>query len=205
MIKVFLHGNLKRFSPTVSFAVSSLNELMRALFSQIPDLKSFLIRKAQVGAAYRVSIDKKRYLSETQLDDPLGQSAEVHITPVIKGASGRTGNIIKIIAGVIITAVALITGVGAPIAMIGISLALSGIMGLLSEPPKNPNDKQQEQKKSFIFNGATNSSGVNSRVPVIFGAGRCTGNDKKDGFIVGSMVAAGYIRSYYSSEEDDDE
>ncbi len=209
LVEVKLYGHLKKFQPTVKFAVKSLRELIRALETQVADFKRYFIDKCSHGQQYRVIVSGREFDSK-QVDHPIGGTT-VTIIPVLSGS----GNFGKIILGVALIAGGIASGgigfVGGSLAfgaaagaagisassliLIGATLALSGIVGLFAHPK---NDSEEENKASFIMNGGVNVSTANSRVPVIFGCGY-----KNMGLVVGSVTVSFAVRSYETDNSDD--
>jgi predicted phage tail protein len=199
MLTVSLYGDLKPYLPTpLELEVCSINELFRALTSQISGLREHIINQALNDMAYEILVDGERYISESQLLDPLG-NAIVEIFPVMSG-SGSMG---RILVGAGLIALGLVTGgigiiSGTSMILVGTSLALGGFYQLFN-PPSNDASEGETDKKSFIFSGAVNTAPVNSRVPLILGCGY-----RGQGLIVGSVTVVGFIRSYQTHNSGDD-
>lgn len=99
----------------------------------------------------------------------LGSQEEIHIVPSFEGA-GRTGQIIAGVVLVVVGAVLTIYGFGA----VGVPLMVSGagmLIGALLTPPivDDIDEQERNQRPSFMFNGAVNTSSQGVAVPLVFG------------------------------------
>jgi len=199
MKKIFLYGKLAReFGREFNFDVKSIAEAIRALEANFPG--KFLT--ALKDGSYRVSksADGEGVVGETV---PMHTKAkEIHIEPVLSGAGGGGGGqssgkgIAKIIIGVALIAFSIIAapltaggslnlgatafsalGFGVSygtIALIGTSLALSGVSTLLAadpriEPKTLSERERPENRPSFIFQGAVNMTEQGGPVPLLYG------------------------------------
>lgn len=182
MISVILHGRLEREygSTPIKMAVSSLAEAVRALSVLRPGIKNAL-RKGW----YRilcVKADKNIDLETEDIHLRLKGVEELHVIPVVAGS--KNGGIFKIILGIALVAGAFLlagpAGLGATafsffganisygtIAALGAAVALSGVSQMLAPTPDPSKDR--DDKKSFLFNGATNTSTQGVPVPLVFG------------------------------------
>ena len=122
-------------------------------------------------------------------DENIGEEAlsfpsrgqEIKIIPVISGS----GNVGRILAGVVLIGIAIgtggigilgkpvisATGVFAPAALagkIGMLLVLSGIAGLLTPTPEIPED-EGDPTKSFNFSGVQNNANAGTAIPICYG------------------------------------
>lgn len=113
----------------------------------------------------------------------LSGTTEIRIVPVIAGS--KNGGLFQTIIGIvmIVAGVFLIaTPFGAPLISAGIAMTIGGVMQMLSPVPKAPNQQEQastENKPSYLFNGAFNSTQQGLPVPVVYGK-----------MLVGSSVVA---------------
>lgn len=201
LVTVRLHGELKRFEPTAPLHVGSVAEIVSALAANDSTFRPYMVEAANQGASYHILINNDRDISAEQIYDPLANGFTIDVVPVIEGES----NTLKIIAGVILIAVGIFTGgvgfiSGATLILMGTTLALSGVVGLFNQPKNDVSDKDDEEQKSFVFNGSVNSNPTNARIPVVLGAGY-----KGKGIIVGSVTISASIRSYIVENDDDDD
>ena len=130
---------------------------------------------------YRVYVGEHN-IDEELLDFPSG-GLDIKIIPVVTGA----GNVGKIIAGVALIGLGMLTGnVGfmglmkAPVltktgiswfalsGKIGMLLILSGVAGLLTPTPELP-DEETDPIKSFSFSGVQQTTRAGTAIPVVYG------------------------------------
>lgn len=109
----------------------------------------------------------------------LGGTTEIRIVPVIAGS--KNGGLLQTVVGAaLIVGGLVITGgtlgaaspFGTAMVMMGASMMLGGVMQMLSPVPKAPSQQEQaatENKPSYIFNGAFNSTQQGLPVPVVYG------------------------------------
>ena len=151
--------------------VASPAEAVRALITLRPGLRA-MIR----NAAWRVVVGRPRVrngIAAQHLDMQLG-SQPLHLVPATAPRAGGSGKDIgEIILGTVLIAVAVTTGFGGTFLLaMGISMVLSGVSGLLTQPPDagKPQERIQPQDApSFLFNGVTNNSQQGGPVPLVFG------------------------------------
>ena len=170
VIKVY--GKLAKHLGQRSFkaVVSTPAEAVRFLLANFPELRA-LMREGQ----YMVSVGRNPLELGTNpelLHYPSASFETIRIVPVVAGA-GAVGRIILGVALVALsfipgfaawagpTAYALITGVGA-------SLAIGGIAQLLTPTPKL-GTSENDPRRSYSFSGIQNVSRQGVPVPVIYG------------------------------------
>lgn len=186
--EIHLHGHLRRaFGPMIALDVETVAEAVRALAMQLDAFGEALVK-----GYYRVvrgPLDSGIDLELDMLRMKIGAANEVHLIPVPDGQ--KKGGIGKIILGIAIAAVAVIAapatgGLSAAafgglfggsvsfgsIALIGAGIALKGISSLLTPTPNVQNYAERErpdERASFLFNGAVNTSAEGATIPVIYG------------------------------------
>lgn len=162
MKTIVLHGYLKEaFGESYRFDVPTPAMAVRALTSQVKG-----IRDAIANGEFGVIMGKRDtgfQLDETELQFKFGQCEELHLVPVVGGAGGKTGGIIKTIIGVALLGIAtagaalapaagLLAGYGATafsafgvavswgtIAGLGVGMAVTGITSALTPRVDVPN------------------------------------------------------------------
>lgn len=172
--KVYLHGHAKEmFGECFELDVANLAEAVRALGSQITGFRQYIAQR-HFRVVVGKTIKKGRALGENQITEYLPEG-DIHIRPVVKGAK-EGGGLLKIIAGVLIAAVAwwvapAMSAVAfgsvtyGQIAMIGIGLAAAGLSQLLAQ---NKN-KDAEDDSSARVSGNLNTMEQGGPVPLIYG------------------------------------
>lgn len=173
-IKVY--GRIAKFLGQRKFeaAVDSAAEAVRFLLANFPKLEPELTK-----GHYRVIVGNYD-LEENELTHPSGMQI-IRIVPLISGAGGVFGTVGRIIAGVALIALSVITlGAGAPLLGtlgakiafgVGTSLVLGGVAQLLTPVPTIAKgvDKQDDPRKSYSFSGIQNVSRQGVPVPIIYG------------------------------------
>jgi predicted phage tail protein len=194
MRTIRVYGQLARFLKRRAFRaeVASAAEAVRFLAANFPQVEAHMAQQN-----YHVSVGDRALESE-QLHEPAGQS-EITIVPVIGGA-GAVG---RIIGGVALVAAAFAIGqpwlgpyAFAMITGVGASLALGGVAQLLTPVPRtagpgattamasanSARPDNNDPRKSYSFSGIQNVTRQGVPVPLIFGE-----------VIVGSVVISGAI------------
>lgn len=172
-----LSGSLgRRFGVFHKMAVDSYPEAIRALSSQVEGFKDYMQSEVGSRMKYAVFVDGKNV---GQHDEKSWKCArEVRIVPVPTGS--KSGGLFNVVFGSVIMATAFITG-GASLAamgafassafMMGGAIALGGVMQMIS--PQQGGMKLQSQsaenKPSYAFGGAVNTTAAGYPVPLPYG------------------------------------
>lgn len=205
MRKIRVYGELAKFLGCREFEAVAANvgEAMRFLLANFPSLDQHM-----TGQHYRVLVGTSAIGTE-EIDYPVGQQT-IRIVPVVAGAGG----VGKIIAGIALvaaiiftggaaawlgpTAASLLTGVGASLALGGVSqlltpipkLAAPSMIGPTSYSPgfatPSTRDTELDPQKSYSFSGIQNTSRTGATLPLIYGE-----------TIVGSII----ISAHFSTVE----
>lgn len=114
-------------------------------------------------------------ISERDIDSKLTNN-DLYIIPYVEGASGRTGQVILgvvlVVAGVFLAMYDGGTTLGAGTSLVAGSLVSAGVGMILQAffAPDEANMRERpEERNSFLFSGATNTSEQGQPVPLIFG------------------------------------
>lgn len=189
MKTVKLLGELgKKFGKSYKLDVKSPAEAVRALCANFPEFRNHLNESEKRGLAYRVLVGKKDQ-SVDELHNPSGNQ-EIKIVPVLQGAGGGVGNVI---IGAVLIAAAVVGNVffpGNPVSPylmnVGIAMVIGGVVQMLTPMPNLSSDasnNQPDNKPSYVFNGAVNTTAQGYPVPVGYGR-----------MIVGSaVISAGIV------------
>ena len=180
MKTIILLGELGRqFGRRHRLDVASAAEAVRALCANFADFARVLSSSRERGVGYRVLADRAPAIDLGQLHHPVSQT--IHIVPVISGAGGGVGQILlgaAIIGAAFMTGGASLSATGALVTTaagqiavgIGVSLALGGIIQMLSPAPKAQTPTERpENKPSYIFDGPVNTTAQGHPVPVGYG------------------------------------
>ena len=183
-ITIRLRGALgKRFGREFKCVAASTTQAIRFLEVNLKDFRDWVLTAHKRGIVFKV-LNNKYELDESELTDPLGEGWTIEIIPLF-AATGRT---VKIILGIGLIAAGAF-GMGflglSPLQMIitGALLVISGLMG--GKVPK-PND--EEDQRSLVFSGQTNTSSSGNRMSVVYGR-----------ILTGSLVLSAAVRSYQTA------
>ena len=172
-----LYGKMgARFGREHRLAVANPAEAIRALCVLIPGFEKELMTSKDRGIGYAVFIGKQN-LKEDELQVPPGQE-DIRIAPVIMGS--KNGGIFNIILGVVLIATAWInpgnilaaSGLlsASTVAGLGLSLALGGIIQVISPQPSGLSGVQSpDNGASYNFNGPVNVTAQGNPVPLLYG------------------------------------
>lgn len=186
---IYMHGALatKFGYPEISLDVASPREALNALANQVPGFTEYVRHydwQIIVG-----DVETGRSLGANELDFRPGKRP-FHIVPVVAGA--KKGGAAKIIAGVVLIALTVVTaGMAAPIgagalgmgatiggtsitlgnvAMFGVSMVLSGVSSLLAPTPEFSKPAESvAQNSSHLFDGPQNVAEQGGPIPLVFG------------------------------------
>lgn len=174
MITVCLHGGLSEYGRRFDLHVASPAEAVRALLSQLPNLREIL-----QNGFYQVRFNRHDF-SEAELETEFQQGGHgvLHIVPRIQGA-GRVG---QIVAGVALLVFAwwnpfgwtvggaLLTGISS----LGMGLVLGGVAQLLTKTPKLDTEQRgQKAGRNTAFSNLDNTSAQGQPVPLCYGRAYC--------------------------------
>lgn len=191
MMVIMLYGALGRqFGKVHRYDVKSPREAVRALCATLPGFR----KTVEESGHYRVSVAGLQDLELEETAYPVSHKESVRIIPVVEGAGGGFGKIL-LGAALIAFSVAFPTfgmlpftsgplagmSIGSIAGSIGMSLLLGGVAQMLFAPPKQKSGQMEkaENRPSFMFDGAINTSAQGNPVPVCYGE-----------LIVGSQVVS---------------
>lgn len=196
--KVYLHGKAgELFGECFELDISTLAEAVRAIGCQVPGFRHYIAQRHFRIVAGK-DIKKGRALGEGNISDQLPKG-DLHIRPVLVGAK-EGGGLLKIVAGVLIAAVAwwaaptlATVAFGSVtygnIALMGLGLAAAGMSQLLT---KNQ-DTKTKKDESARASGNLNTMEQGGPVPLIYGR-----------FRVGStMISSGVTTADIKIEDED--
>lgn len=177
MLTVYLYGWMaEAYGKKHKLAVRSPAEAVRAFNANFPGFKQRVID----GGGYHVLAGKEDRASEEGLQLPTSKS--IKIIPAVAGKSGFG----RILAGAALIAASFIlpaisplgttllygtTTVGSFLGAVGFSLVLGGVSQLLFSPSKSGLDSAErpENRPSYNFNGAINTTGQGGAVALCYG------------------------------------
>ena len=181
--KIKLYGELAKFLgvKTLEAEVNNAAQAIRFLVVNFPKLE-----KHMADRYYRVIADEWE-INEKELHYPTGVS-DIKIVPIVGGAGGNARNILfgaaligasfmfpgagmfgtTSIFGKTAVVGGTLTKIGTITSVIGASLILQGISGMLT-PVETIPEENQDPRRSFNFSGIQNTSRAGVAVPVIYG------------------------------------
>jgi predicted phage tail protein len=183
MTRILLSGSLaQKFGRKYDRLLESgtTHEVFSALQHTVEGWTDEIMRMSRAGI--RFAIFRNR-VNAGERDFTLSGTTEIRIVPIIAGS--KNGGLFQTVVGIaliVVGAFASATPFGPPLIAMGISLTLGGVMQMLSPVPKSPSQQEQgvtENKPSYLFNGAFNSTQQGLPVPVVYGQ-----------MLVGSSVVA---------------
>ncbi|MBW0450835.1 tail assembly protein [Paraburkholderia phenoliruptrix] len=156
-----------RFGRVHRFAVSSTAEAMRALCTQVAGFEKFLMNAKDNGLTFAV-FNGRRNLGEKELGYPVGDD-EIRIAPVLVGS--KKAGLFQTILGAALIVVGVLTSAygGGSLIGLGASLALGGVMQMLSPQTAGLAGTGPDNGTSYYFNGPVNSSAQGEPVPLVYG------------------------------------
>lgn len=166
LITVHLHGFLaeKYKTKKVKLAGNNLFQIMSGLYSRFgPQFKEDIRVGTWNLIKGKVDAKKPKDIGEKELQDELN-CANLHLLPHVAGASG----VVRAIIGVILVVVGLFFN--QPwLVNIGASMALGGVVEILTKPKVGGPQQKQEDKGTAVYNGALNVTSQGGPVPLIYG------------------------------------
>ncbi|MDR5736124.1 tail assembly protein [Caballeronia sp. LZ025] len=166
-----LYGVLgARFGRVHRLAVVSTSEAVHALGVLLPGFRSFMLTAKDNGLTFAV-FNGRRNLAEDELPHPVGDE-EVRIAPILIGS--KSGGLFQTILGaamVVVGAVASAYGQpwGAQLIGLGASMALGGVIQMLSPQTTGLASTSGDNGTSYYFNGPVNSAAQGDCVPIVYG------------------------------------
>lgn len=176
MTTILLSGSLAKAFGREHFRLletGTTTEAFSALKHTIHGFEDFIRESARLGLRYAIFRNREN-IGEGELT--LSGTTEIRIVPVMAGS--KSGGLFQTIAGVALIAVGAVASafgqawIGAPMIKIGIAMTIGGVIQMLAPVPKSPSQQEQaasENKPSYLFNGAFNSTQQGLPVPIVYG------------------------------------
>lgn len=166
------HGVLReRFGKEYRLQVNSIKEGMQLLAVQIPGLEQFLLNAHLHGLRFAVFTDKRKTISEQEIDMDTGAEL-IRIIPVVEGAGGN--GIFQTILGavmIVIGAVAMYFGQpwGASLIGAGIGMMVGGIAQMLMPKTQTDDSNSDGNRANYGFGSAVTTVAQGNPVPLLYG------------------------------------
>ena len=181
MTRILLSGSLaQKFGRKYDRLLESgtTREVLSALQHTVEGWTDEIMRMSRAGIRFAIFRNREN-ISEGEFS--LSGTTEIRIVPVISGS--KSGGLFQTVLGVVLIVAGLFItggtfGAGAPFGsamiMMGASMVLGGVVQMLTPVPSSKSGSQQEQagtenKPSYLFNGAFNSTQQGLPVPVVYG------------------------------------
>jgi predicted phage tail protein len=181
MTMILLSGSLAKAFGRQHFRqleTGAVVEAFSALKNTLDGFEDFIIDSARRGLRFAIFRNREN-VGESEFT--LSGTTEIRIVPVIAGS--KNGGLFQSVMGAALIVVgAIITGgsfgsaapFGSALIMMGVSMVAGGIVQMLTPVPSSKSGSQQEQastenKPSYLFNGAFNSTQQGLPVPIVYG------------------------------------
>ncbi|KER01501.1 tail assembly protein [Photorhabdus temperata] len=175
---VRLYGTLgKQFGREHTIAIDSPREAIKALCVRCEGFEKFLNEAHLKGLEFAI-FKGKRNIGNKELH--LTTSEEIRIAPIIKG--NKRGGFFQTILGVALIGAAMLTGPagwaafsaagtwGGALALGGAAMALGGVVQMLAPQPPGLSTRQDaDNKPSYAFGGAVNTTAQGNPIPILYG------------------------------------
>lgn len=172
MTLILLSGSLAKAFGRQHFRqleTGTTTEGFSALKHTIPGFEDFIRESARRGVRYAIFRNREN-VGEDRFT--MSGTTEIRIVPVISGS--KSGGLLQTIVGVALIVVGSFTSWagGAALVSVGIGMVAGGVLQMLSPVPKAASQQEQaasENKPSYLFNGAFNSTQQGLPVPIVYG------------------------------------
>lgn len=169
--QLVLEGSLSSFGGPFVFDVSTVQEAVRALTTQIKGAYSAIRKGEFLVYADEVPLD------ENEVGFELGTVSKIRVVPVPVGS--KNNGVFKVILGVALLGVGLAVGAGkvflgikaATYTMMGAGMLMNGIGMLISPSPSMSigDSEKPDSKTSYLFSTASNVCEEGNCIPVVYG------------------------------------
>ncbi|HIE0660095.1 tail assembly protein [Providencia rettgeri] len=165
-----------KFGRVHHLAIDSPREAIKALSVLYEGFEQFLANAHLKGLEFAV-FKGKRNISEDELN--LDTSEEIRIAPVIKGS--KRGGFFQTVLGIAMIGLAvwnpaflaMSATTNSALMLGGAAMAIGGVVQMLSPQPRGLSMRQDaDNKPSYAFGGAVNTTAQGNPVPLLYGLGR---------------------------------
>lgn len=178
MTRILLSGSLAKAFGREHFRqleTGTTAEAFSALKHTVAGFEDFIRDSSRRGLRYAIFRNRENVAED---GFALSGTKEIRIVPIIAGSKSGLFQTVLGVAIVVVGAVLFNPAIMA----VGIGIALGGVVSMLTPVIKAPSQQEQattENKPSYLFNGAFNSTQQGLPVPVVYGT-----------MLVGSSVIA---------------
>jgi len=179
---IYFYGNLaEKYGKSFKFDVISVGEAFRAMECNFPGFRNDIRRDEEYYVVNGDDLIEENAMSNDTVMMEY-KTGDFHICPVVGGDKSMWGNIATMVLGVILMVASywvppagalgygLITS--AVVFNVGLALFATGIMGIISPPPRIGDygiQEKPEERPSFIFDGPVNTINQGGPVPLVYG------------------------------------
>lgn len=165
-----------KFGRVHHLAIDSPREAIKALSVLYEGFEQFLANAHLKGLEFAV-FKGKRNISEDELN--FDTSEEIRIAPVIKGS--KRGGFFQTVLGIAMIGLAvwnpaflaMSATTNSALMLGGAAMAIGGVVQMLSPQPRGLSIRQDaDNKPSYAFGGAVNTTAQGNPVPLLYGLGR---------------------------------
>ncbi|MDU5837141.1 MAG: tail assembly protein [Pantoea sp.] len=198
MLKTMILGGAlaKKFGKTHQYHVADLREMLRAMCATVPGFKKY-VSNAHLNGVRFAFYSGKDNIGVQEFDMSRG-AEEYRMTPVIEGR--KRGGILQVVIGAVALVAAYFTagtsltvfglsaaGVTTALTGLGLSMALGGVVSLLTPQPKYNvgASSSADNKPNYAFGAPVNTVAMGYPVPVLYGSRE----------IGGAIISAGIFSS----------
>ncbi|MGY3172442.1 putative phage tail protein [Pseudomonas sp. TE12234] len=177
IVTIKLSGSLaQRFWRQKDFLLETgtSREAFSALKNTVEGFEDFIREAARRGLRFAIFRNREN-VGESEFT--LSGTTEIRIVPIVSGS--KNGGLFQTVLGVALIVVGVIVTpfsgpLGGALVSLGIGMAIGGVAQMLTPTPSSKSGSQQEQastenKPSYLFNGAFNSTQQGLPVPVVYG------------------------------------
>ena len=179
MTRILLSGSLAKAFGREHLKLletGTAREAFSALKNTVDGFEDFIRGSARRGLRFAIFRNREN-VGEGEFT--LSGTTEIRIVPILAGS--KNGGLFQAVAGIVlIVAGAFISGLsfggaaplGGLMIKVGIAMVIGGVVQMLTPVPKAPGQEDQastENKPSYLFNGAFNSTQQGLPVPVVYG------------------------------------
>ncbi|WP_151981589.1 tail assembly protein [Acinetobacter guerrae] len=170
------HGVLReKFGKEWQLEVNSVKEAMRLLAVQIQGLEQFMLNAHHQGLRFAVFIDKRKTISEKEVDMNTGAEL-IRIVPIVEGAGGN-GVLQTVLGAVMVVVGYVITGlsygwaapVGGALISAGVGLIAGGIAQMLMPKTQTEDSNSDGNRSNYGFGSAVTTVAQGNPVPILYG------------------------------------
>jgi predicted phage tail protein len=203
MKRIILEGMLgEKFGREWDLDVKTPSEAMRAIEANRKGFLKYLLDSGNDGVGYQVMIGGREVGEDEVRNEfhfPFSTKEEFVLVPII---SGSVSGGVKFVIGAVLLVAAIVlaapTGGGSvafattawsggfmsagTLAMMGVMLMASGVAAMMAPDPASSDSNTGENKASYLFNGAVNTTAQGGPVPIGYGR-----------LIIGSVLISGGI------------